>query len=57
MGSIVVNTVRISEVIGCCFKQVQALRGNQVQDHGGFCKEVHVCVCFGNFEESPIPSQ
>ena len=28
-----------------------------MQDHGGFCKEVQVCVCFGNFEESPIRSQ
>ena len=41
MGSIVLNIVR----------------GNQVQDHGGFCKEGQVCFCFGDFEEYPIPSQ
>ena len=62
MGSIVLNIVRISEVICSSFlnkggRGVQALIGDQVQDHGGFCKGVQVCVCYGDFEESPIPRQ
>ena len=66
MGFLVLYIVRISEVIGNSFLNkswgggvgvLQALKGNQVQDHGGFCKEIQVCVCYGNFEESPISSQ
>ena len=60
MSSIILNIVRITEIIGSSFLykgEVRVLRGNWVQGHGELCKVVQVCICCGDFEGSPTPSR
>ena len=43
MGSVVLNIVRILEIIGSCFLNMGRYKLREVQDHGEFCIVGQIC--------------